>query len=356
MSALIRSKKRESNFELLRIFAMFLIVLHHCNVHGIFSYWHNNSSILHLINNSISLFLSSGGKIGVTLFIFLTGYFSCQQNFKLKKWLSIYFQLLFYSISIFFFYFWINPDQARSFITSSIFPLTHNTYWFITSWLILYAFSPLLNTFLKSSSPKIIRNYLLLGLILWVILPMFGINMGYSNLIYFMYLYVLGGTIKLNLIYFPKKILLFFFLSILFFTIAMISSALFFWENHINLWVLFRSLDLNTLYTLSFSLFIFYIFKDLKIKSPFINWISSSMFGVYLIHDNNLIRPWLWHTSLKMDICMNSPYFFIWSIVVSLSIFALCIIIDKLLSLVYTPLISYLETKLSKITLLRQYF
>ena len=136
----------------------------------------------------------------------------------------------------------------------------------------------------------------------------------------------------------------------------MISSALFFWENHINLWDLFRSLDLNTLYTLSFSLFIFYIFKDLKIKSPFINWISSSMFGVYLIHDNNLIRPWLWHISLKMDICMNSPYFFIWSIVVSLSIFALCIIIDKLLSLVYTPLISYLETKLSKITLLRQYF
>lgn len=287
---LLINKNRESNFELLRIFSMFLIVLHHCNVHGIFNYWHDNSSISDLINNFFSLFLSSGGKIGVTLFVLLTGYFSCEQNFKLKKWLRIYLQMLFYSILIFLFCFWIKPENAQADIMQSIFPLIRDAYWFITCWLILYLFSPLLNLVLKSCSPNNIQNYLILGLILWVILPMFGINMGYSNLIYFMYLYLLGGAIKLKCIDLPEKILSFFVLSVLCFTITMIVSALLFWEKNISLWSLSGSFDLNTLYTLSVSLLIFYIFKDVKMKSSFVNWIASSMFGVYLVHDNNLIR------------------------------------------------------------------
>ena len=346
MNLLIKYKNRESNFELLRIFAMFLIVLHHCNVHGIFDYWNDNSLVLYRINNFISLFLSSGGKVGVTLFVLLTGYFSSQQNFKLKKWLSVYLQMLFYSILIFSFCFCVNPKYAQSNIIQSVFPLTHNAYWFITSWLLLYSFSPLLNVILKSSSRKNIQNYLILGLIIWIILPIFGINMDNSILIYFMYLYLLGGAIKLKLICFPKKILLFFFLSVLFFTMTMIASALFFWGDSINLWSLVGSFDLNTLYTLSVSLFIFYIFKDLKIKSPLIKWIASSMFGVYLVHDNNLISPWLWHTLLQMDAAMKSPYFVIMSIIVSISILGLCIVIDKILSLLYKPLIEYIENKL----------
>lgn len=356
MNLLIKYKNRESNFELLRIFAMFLIVLHHCNVHGIFDYWHNNFSMLHIINNFIALFLSSGGKVGVTLFVLLTGYFSCQQNFKLKKWLNIYLQMLFYSILILLFFFWVNPEHVQDNIIQSIFPLTHNAYWFITSWLLLYSFSPLLNTILKSFSRKNIQNYLIQGLIIWDILPIFGINMDYSNLIYFMYLYLLGGAIKLKLICLPKKTLLFFFLSVIFFIITMITRALFFLGNNINLWSLFGSFNLNTLYTLSVSLFIFYMFRDLKIKSSLINWAASSMFGVYLVHENNLIRPWLWHTLLQVDTAMKFPCFVMISIIVSICVFGLCIVIDKILSLFYNPLIKYVENQLLKIGTLKKYF
>lgn len=355
MNLLIKHKNRESNFELLRILAMFLIVLHHCNVHGIFNYWHHNFSILHHINNFISLFLSSGGKVGVTLFVLLTGYFSCQQSFKLQKWLSVYLQMLFYSILILLFCFWVNPEQAESHLIQCVFPLTHNAYWFITSWLLLYSFSPLLNVILQSVSKQNIQNYLILGFIIWLVLPIFGIDMGWSVLLYFMYLYLLGGALKLNLIDLPPKIILFLLLSVLCWTMSMMTSALCFWEHHIHLWNLY-SFDLNTLYTLFVSLFIFYIFKDLKIKSPMINWIATSMFGVYLLHDNNLIRPWLWHTFLQMDTPMESPQFGIIALIVSISVFGLCIVIDKVLSLFYKPLIQYIENKLSKIAVLKKYF
>ena len=81
----LQQKQRMENFELLRIFSMLLIVIHHCVAHGVFSYWHNNSSTIQQVKNLICFLLASGGEIGVTLFVLLTGYFSCQQNFRLKK-------------------------------------------------------------------------------------------------------------------------------------------------------------------------------------------------------------------------------------------------------------------------------
>lgn len=86
---------RESNFELLRIFAMFLIVLSHFVVYGIYPYWQQNASTLNHFNN-IAALLFFTGKIGVTLFVFLTGYFSCLQDFKLKKCLDVYLKMLFF--------------------------------------------------------------------------------------------------------------------------------------------------------------------------------------------------------------------------------------------------------------------
>ena len=96
-----RMKERDSNFELLRIFAMFLIVLFHVCGNGVFSYWHNNSSQLDHINNFFCFLMAACGEVGVTLFILISGYFSCRQEFKLSKLFNIYFKTLVISISIF---------------------------------------------------------------------------------------------------------------------------------------------------------------------------------------------------------------------------------------------------------------
>lgn len=90
MEANSQKNIRSSNFELLRIVAMFMIVLHHCTVHGVFSYWHNNTTFIHHINNFLCSFLASGGKIGVTIFVLISGYFLCMQDFKISRLLKIY--------------------------------------------------------------------------------------------------------------------------------------------------------------------------------------------------------------------------------------------------------------------------
>lgn len=53
---------------------------------------------------------------------------------------------------------------------------------------------------------------------------------------------------------------------------------------------------------------------------------------------------------------MESPQFGIIAPIVSISVFGLCIVIDKVLSLLYKPLIQYIENKLSKIAVLKKYF
>lgn len=74
--------QRQSNFELLRIFAMFLIVLHHFCVHGVFSLWNAANAAIHPFNTYTCEFLSIGGKIGVDVFIFITGYLWLSLNLK----------------------------------------------------------------------------------------------------------------------------------------------------------------------------------------------------------------------------------------------------------------------------------
>ena len=92
------SKKRNSNIELLRIIAMFLIVLSHYAVHsGV------NSASLPIGFNRFLLEASGLGGIGVILFVLITGYYCINKKnpFRLKRMLSMIFQVLFYSLALY---------------------------------------------------------------------------------------------------------------------------------------------------------------------------------------------------------------------------------------------------------------
>lgn len=72
-------KKRDTGPELLRIIAMLFIMFHHFAEHsGIdFSVWS--------INNITLALMQSLGKIGVNVFVLITGYYSCNSKFSVKK-------------------------------------------------------------------------------------------------------------------------------------------------------------------------------------------------------------------------------------------------------------------------------
>lgn len=67
---------RQSNFELLRIIAMLLIVLHHSMIHGTLT---TPGKVVLDTGNPFTFgiynFLAFGGKVGVYIFVLITGYF-----------------------------------------------------------------------------------------------------------------------------------------------------------------------------------------------------------------------------------------------------------------------------------------
>lgn len=87
-------------------------------------------------------------------------------------------------------------------------------------------------------------------------------------------------------------------------------------------------------------------FINMKVpQNKFINTVASSAFGVLLIHANsNTMRQWLWK-----DICRNvevfsSPYLYIHTLLVPVSIFAVCIIIDQFrLRFLERPILNWAE-------------
>lgn len=83
-------KSRNSNIELLRIISLFLIIVGHFS-------WHTNWSL-----NGTSIFLEStihslwiGGKLGVDIFVLISGYFLVKSHYKLSSFVRIWLQALF---------------------------------------------------------------------------------------------------------------------------------------------------------------------------------------------------------------------------------------------------------------------
>lgn len=85
-------KSRKSNFELMRIIAMLMIVLWHVIIYGnILGIYYNS------FMSSLFSFLKFFLVIYVNLFMLLTGYFQISTKFKFSKIIKIISQLIFYN-------------------------------------------------------------------------------------------------------------------------------------------------------------------------------------------------------------------------------------------------------------------
>lgn len=75
----MEEKERKSNFEILRILAMILIISYHFVFHSNYNYWTINAH--DFILRAFWLF----GEIGVNLFMLISGYFLVCSKFSWKK-------------------------------------------------------------------------------------------------------------------------------------------------------------------------------------------------------------------------------------------------------------------------------
>lgn len=100
-----------------------------------------------------------------------------------------------------------------------------------------------------------------------------------------------------------------------------------FFNTYVNFWYLY---DMQHLPMLLISFLMFLGFLKINIGyNRIINIISSAVFGVYLIHDNSYVRPFLWKTIFNNS-WFKSNIFIPYSIIVIALVFITCTAIELL--------------------------
>lgn len=350
----LQPRQRDSNFELLRILSILLIIMHHYSAQGIGGLSEHALSV----NKTIEYILSLGGKIGVNCLILITGYFMVNSSINYMKLLKLIFEVFFYSIlSMIIFYGLGLSAFDPKVVKESLFPLTYDMYWFATTYIVLYLLSPFINYFIRGLSRGNHLKLILLLVVLWSVFPVFtfGQAPGYSNLGWFILVYLIGAYIKLypNLYFDNFKLNLavaalsygIIALSVIILELLGIKNS--FYSEHAA-----YLREMNMFPTLLCSVSLFLIFKNLKVgKVKVINTIAMSTFGVYLIHNNFFVGPFLWQKVFNNAAYLDSPLLLPHAISTVFIVYCGCTLIDQIrLNLIEIPLFRLLGRKEEAIT------
>lgn len=215
-----RSMIRQSNFELLRIVAMLMIVAFH---YSIFVGEHISALPIIcngrvFINKLFISFLGSFGPIGSGLFFMITGFFLCKkQRASIKKVVSetAFYSLVFciiYVVLLFLckitrrgidlaFFDGNSLTGVKYIITSLLRPITYE-WWFVTSYLVLLLCLPLINHLLSLFSK---RGFVCFLFFVWFFYYSidYVFERDYLPLVKAFFFYIVGAFIRL---YLPKEI------------------------------------------------------------------------------------------------------------------------------------------------------
>ncbi len=313
--------------------AMLFIVAHHFAVHGKYG------GGISTLNQGIIDTLIIGGKLGVNVFVLISGYFMVNSTFKLKKAISLFIQVSFYSVII---YCVLCICKVVPFtfgeLIASVFSITTNQYWFMLAYFVLYILSPYINKLIKACNQK---EHLILILILFVFQASVKnlLVSSLSNVGWFIMLYLIASYIHL----YPNKItdnnkiaLPVFIISLL----TIIAASVFFKTSLYGM---------KNIVLVICSLSMFCTFKNIKMENiKAINIISSATLGVYLIHDNRLMRALLWPKLLNTPLHATFDTFIIFAIVSVIGVFVLCTLIELLRQLLF-KLVGKLAVKIKEV-------
>ena len=87
--------------------------------------------------------------------------------------------------------------------------------------------------------------------------------------------------------------------------------------------------EYNSVISVIIAVSMFRFFKNINFYSCILSFIASSVVGIYLIHDNLIMRKFIWEVLSPNIKYINSNYIYIHSILKILLVFMISLIIDK---------------------------
>lgn len=312
-------ENRKSNFELLRIVCIIMIIiLHYCNpnIGGALANITKGT-----LNYYIIHFIESLCVISVNTFIIMTGYFSYKKDsIRIGKVIKLIYLCLIYGVVIFSLFLVTGKIHINT-VTLLEFIKTIFNRWFVIIYIILYLLIPYLNKLINYLNQKDFRLLIIIGVVFFNIWPTFFNKLTVSDdgygIINFIILYFIGAYIKKYKDHYSSKIKP----LTIYFVCSIITMLLSFYAG--------RAFSYNTIFSLIGSISFFLIFKNLNIKTnKVINLLASYTFSIYIIHENTFLSKALYITIFNCDKFYNSKLLLLNIFMTSIGIYLICIIIE----------------------------
>ena len=317
-------KVRESQFELLRIVAMAMILMVHFNGVVMEKFLPVTAQpFVHLWGAEL---LESMAIIGVNLFVLISGYFGIR--FTANGMLKYVLWVLWYSIGLFLIACCLHPQILfdAKYAEPAMLGISHSTQWFVTSYFFLMALSPAINELLDRIT---YRGHLMLVAVLVVINCGLGwwCEMAFNETGYTVYhmifIYCLGRTLREMLDRYPH-----FRWAAVGVPVYLLSvAAVVLMMQHMKY---FKVISYNNPVIVIESIAFFVIFARFSFKNRFVNCVASTSFAVYLIHMHFSVWP---HMLRPMLSNIYDTYggigYVILATLVGVATFAICTLVDK---------------------------
>ncbi len=319
---LLQKEERNVSLDFLRIIAMFMIMTAH------FLGWGGAVNKLTTADKNYFIIMPIYFlcQMGNTLFFLLAGFFAKKP--KMRKALFIQRKTCFYSflIALIVLIIGVNADVSVGYTIKSFFPIIFNKYWFVSAYLVLYVLSFLLIPGLESLS----KPQFLIIIVALLINNTCVMDASYT---------VLEGLLAYIIGYYLKKFKPYENIKMLWIVLAyVIAMAIYVGERFIAryLGIEHSTLDEGLRYTflLLAAVAMFMFFAKVRMRGKWIASISGNILSIYLITAHPALVKVLYTNWLHVEAFCQAWWFVGYYLAVNVAMFALCIGIDKLVTIV----------------------
>lgn len=343
-------KKRYTNYELLRVLAMVMVVVLHFLSHS--------DSLLVAgqpgnITQVVGTLLESFCLVAVNVYVLISGYFGVESEFKVGKAVRLLCIIWFYGLLLLLVASLAGiPTQLQELgiygLVKYLFPIESETYWFATSYFMLYLLSPILNMGAKHMPKKQLQITIGCLLILFCgiksVSPIvFPVDRYGYDLAWFVCVYLVAAYLRLYGAEWIKKHGLFLYVGsslVTFFMVTMLWFGVQKWDGLSYYFTV--PFHYNFVLCILGALGLFGFFANINIRegkgAAFIRRLGALSFGVYLFHEHIDIRN-NWYEYLKQFVNPTGGEglgFFFWELISCVVIlFVVGILIDYVRSILF---------------------
>lgn len=349
--------QREYSIDLLRILSMLMIVSLHSLSHGGIITLAGDVNVYGIYFHCVySLCILS-----VNVYVLISGYFLINQIFRTSKLLKLIAETLFYAWLIVGVRVLMHDTPGMGDVFKSILPISFNFYWFISAYIIMFILSPVINKAVLMLNQRQHLSLIIVSVLvfsLWSDIIPFSAPMGLSgrgtDVVWFIVLYLIGAYIRRYVGVVDKKKSLggaLLCCSLLVITWLAIIGILSVRDMGLDRdHYVFASnfyFKYNSLLSLGGSVCLFLFFRNMTVNgfwgTRVIKFIAPLTLGIYLIHDNPLVREYVWSGLIKIE--ELTPVLPLYVMIYVLFVFIAGIFIDVIRKYI---LCAYTNTKIYK--------